>query len=508
MKYQSYLLLGLLVSSVFNATGADMRRLSREELLDKIRGAWAGQMIGVSYGASTEFRAQSKMLDAEIKPDALSNAIQQDDLYVEMTFAKVMDTVGLDAKPLDYGKAFRDSQYSLWHANASARRNLARGIMPPLSGSPLCNLHADDIDFQIEADFIGIMCPGLPRFSNRYCARVGQVMNYGDGVYGGMFVCGMYTAAYFEKDPRKIVEAGLACLPAKSSYAALIRDVLAFAGETPGDWKATWTKLEQKWNRHDPCPDGALTPFNIDAKLNGAYIAIGLLHGGGDLRRTMEVSTRCGQDSDCNPSSAAGVIGAIIGYRQIPEEYRSELDKLAATKFAYTDYSFNDMVQSSEKRTLEVIRQAGGKVTESEVSIPLQTPKPAKLEQCNFGLPVKLVGQADPAWRWRGAWTTAGDAKVSAGAGQEAVLRFEGTGIALVGNCTQDGGRADIYLDGRKQKLVADAWIPERTHDNDLWHRNDLSPGAHTLRVVTRPDSNPKSKGTKLSITRAILYQK
>ncbi|MFA6444682.1 MAG: hypothetical protein WCV99_20300 [Sterolibacterium sp.] len=31
------------------------RTLSREELRDKIRGAWAGQMIGVAYGAPIEF---------------------------------------------------------------------------------------------------------------------------------------------------------------------------------------------------------------------------------------------------------------------------------------------------------------------------------------------------------------------------------------------------------------------------------------------------------------------
>ena len=33
------------------------RRLSRSVLEDKIRGGWAGQMIGVSYGAPTEFRS-------------------------------------------------------------------------------------------------------------------------------------------------------------------------------------------------------------------------------------------------------------------------------------------------------------------------------------------------------------------------------------------------------------------------------------------------------------------
>jgi len=65
-----------------------------------------------------------------------------------------------------------------------------------------------------------------------------------------------------------------------------------------------------------------------------------------------------------------------------------------------------------------------------------------------------------------------------------------------------------VYLDGKKQKLAADAYIPDRTYDNDLWHRNDLSSGEHTLRLVTRADSNPKAKGTKISIAKAVVYQR
>jgi hypothetical protein len=37
----------------------------------------------------------------------LENTIHQDDLYVEMTFAKVMDDFGLDAITPQYGEAFK-----------------------------------------------------------------------------------------------------------------------------------------------------------------------------------------------------------------------------------------------------------------------------------------------------------------------------------------------------------------------------------------------------------------
>ena len=61
-----------------------------------------------------------------------------------------------------------------------------------------------------------------------------------------------------------------------------------------------------------------VSPFNIDAKLNGAYIVMGLLYGEGDPMKTLEISTRCGQDSDCNPSNALAVLGVINGFSGLP----------------------------------------------------------------------------------------------------------------------------------------------------------------------------------------------
>ena len=82
-----------------SSCAAEPRRITREALEDKIRGGWAGQMIGVAYGAPTEFQALGRINDAEIawSPDLVGSAIDQDDLYVEMTFAEVMDRVGLEA---------------------------------------------------------------------------------------------------------------------------------------------------------------------------------------------------------------------------------------------------------------------------------------------------------------------------------------------------------------------------------------------------------------------------
>jgi hypothetical protein len=83
--------------------------------------------------AKRHARSNAKINDAELKwqPDMVENSIHQDDLYVEMTFSKVMDSVGLKASSAQYGSMFRDSKYHLWHANAAARRALNQGIKAP-----------------------------------------------------------------------------------------------------------------------------------------------------------------------------------------------------------------------------------------------------------------------------------------------------------------------------------------------------------------------------------------
>ena len=89
--------------------------------------------------------------------------------------------------------------------------------------------------------------------------------------------------------------------------------------------------------------------------------------------------------------------------------------------------------------------------------------------------------------------------------GSEATLSFTGNAISLVGSYSQEGGRADVYLDGGKTGKI-DAYIVERTSDNDLWHAYGLKPGKHTLRIVPRGDADSRSRGHKLAIESAISF--
>jgi hypothetical protein len=504
----------LAICCVALSCGQDTKKRSIElaALEDKVRGGWAGQMIGVSFGEPTEFRYLGRIIPEEElpewNPELVRSTLDQDDLYVDMTFAAVLDDKGLDATTEDFGAMFRDAQYRLWHANLAARRALKRGVPATLSGTPKYNAHANDIDFQIEADFIGLMAPGMLQATNDLGLRAGRVMNSGDGINGGLFVSAMYAAAFFESDPRRLVEAGVAVLPPESEYARLISDVLQWS--------------QDEWDGGEPCPHGALDPFNIDAKINGAYVAIGLLYGGGDFEDTMVISTRCGQDSDCNPASAVGVLGVVLGYEGIPEKYRGGIPDIADETFSYTDYSFNTIVESTMKRAIAMAERHGGRVDRDHLIVKIQDPSPAQLEMWDdFGSPVELIWIDDQQWSIKGAWEKDSYQKdhwdlrwaTSGDAGAEASIRFEGTGAILGGMYLPTGGMADVYLDGELHQTVDVNSDEESAKVNEsVWHAFGLEDTEHELRVVVRgepyrgPD-NVEREGTDVALSYLKVFR-
>ena len=371
----------------------DFRRLPVKEYVDKMKAGWIGQMAGVGWGGPTEFRYTGRIIPADKMPKWQPNLINQfgqDDIYVEMTFLRTLELYGMDVPIRQAGIDFANSRYSLWHANNAGRSLLRSGIAPPDSGHPQFNKHADDIDYQIEADFAGLIAPGLPNVVIKLGETFGRLMNYGDGLYGGQFVGGMYAEAFFDDDIVSIIRAGLICIPSDSQYAECIRDLLKWYKQNPDDWQKTWDLVEEKYHKdpkytHSLCGrPGGKDAGSIDAKLNGAYIVMGLLYGKGDLDKTIVISTRCGQDSDCNPSNSGGVLFTTIGFEKLPDKFKSALNPEG--KFSHTPYNFPTLINVCEKLVRQSMIRAGGRIEKDDKGrevfvIPVQKTKPTKLER-------------------------------------------------------------------------------------------------------------------------------
>jgi hypothetical protein len=490
--------------------------LQGQTLFDKIRGGWVGKAYGVTFGGPTEYGFQGKTIEQPLRlnSEALWELPGQDDLFVNMTFLKVLAEKGLNATPSDFAKKFAHSGFMLWHANSQGRQNILGGIPPEKSGHPLYNPHADDIDFQIESDFIGLISPGLPQAAQKMCNRVGHIMNYGDGVYGGYFVTAMYAAAFIKSDTQQIVQAGLDALPKESGYAAIIRDVIMWHKQDPADWKKVWRKIESKYN-HDRCPWGVERPFNIQARLNGAYVALGLLYGRGDFEKTVEITTRCGQDSDCNPATAGGILGAMLGFDKLPNRVKLAIIPHINTNFDYTAYSIETASIECLRLAMSNITANGGNVSDNQVQIVTQSFKAEGPLEISFPTlqPVARFDVTDSRIRWIGEWQLfdKGEESMrrSTRPGDAMELTFRGNAVYVQGDSRYDQGILEYVIDN-KSMGTRDMYLP------DIWERADqatavwltgLPDGEHHLRIKVTGNKNPRSEGGMVSLGKAVVYR-
>lgn len=473
--------------------------LKKSVLQDKIKGGWAGQTIGVTFGGPYEFQFQGTFIgdyqplfmpDSAIVHAMKYNAGLYDDLYMDITFVDVMNRYGLHAPVDSFENAFAHAGYMLWHANQAARYNLLNGIKAPESGFWKNNPHADCIDYQIESDFAGLMSPGMPAAAATISDKIGHIMNYGDGWYGGVFVSAMYSYAFINNNIPGIISKALELIPHQSEFYQCIHDVIGWHKSHPDDWKQTWLKVQEKWANDIGCPEGVFKPFNIDAKVNAAYVVMGLLYGKGDYSKSLDVTTRCGQDADCNPSTVGGILGTIMGYDNIPGAWKQFLSGAEDIPFKYTTMALNDVYRVGFHQALQNIVMNGGDTTGENVRIQFKAPHAVKFEKSFDGLiPQKLIS---PAW-----------VKPQ----EEIKFSFDGTGFVIKGDVSEWDGkseyvyRAVLTVDDKNSDTIP-LPVAFATRRYELAWKYDLPAGHHdvSLRFL-----NP-SADYKIRVGEAISY--
>lgn len=479
-----------------NHTFPERYELSKKQLYDKVRGGWAGQVIGCTYGGPTEFKYLGTMIQDYIPIEWNDSLVSwyydnfpglYDDVYMDLTFVEVIDRLGVEAPVDSFASAYANADYMLWAANQVGRYNILQGIKPPLSGHWLNNPHAEDIDFQIESDFIGLMYPGMPFSASILADKVGHIMNYGDGWYGGVFVSTMYSLAFITDDIPLIVNEALKAIPQQSTYYQCISDVIKWHEMYPNDWKQTWFECQKKWSEDVGSPDGVFKPYNIEAKINSAYVVIGLLYGEGDFFKSIDISTRCGQDSDCNPATVAGILGTAFGYDNIPEVWKTPLAPVIDRNFDFTEMSLNDSYEVGFKHALDMIEKEGGIVTDDSVTIKVQPVTTVKYEKAfEDHYPIKIVSI---------------ERKIH----HMDVFDFDGVGVVFKGGIVSEDdsyvAQMEVYID---DELVETINLPKTFNKArpQLYHKYQLPKQKHRVSFKLL---NPEENST-VFFREAIVY--
>jgi hypothetical protein len=240
-----------------------------------------------------------------------------------------------------------------------------------------------------------------------------------------------------------------------------------------------------------------------------------LLYGADDFAKVLEISTRCGQDSDCNPCTAAGVWGASRGFARIPLDYTKEIDAIGGEKFIFTNSSFGSAVDNGIARAQLVAKANGGRIENDRLIVVEQTvdSPPEVRDFVIDGQPNERITVENARWTFTGDWGRQSSRKngpemLSSAKGAEATIKFTGTGAIIVGPYVSRGGLAEVYLDGKLDRTVdVNSDDDRRVTMEDVWHRFNLPDGEHEIRVVVKGEPYQESKGSEVRIQSLVVFR-
>jgi hypothetical protein len=122
---------------------------------------------------------------------------------------------------------------------------------------------------------------------------------------------------------------------------------------------------------------------------------------------------------------------------------------------------------------------------------------------------VERIAVNDPRWKFTGEWKTSGrTAKLSAAQGASASIEFEGTGAIVVGTYLTNGGKLQVFVDGKLDRAL-DVYSDEKGNrgGESVWHGFGLRNGKHQLRLLILGETYPGSTGADVSIDDLVVFR-
>ena len=303
----------------------------------KVYAGWLGKCIGVRFGAPLEnwtyqeIRDHLGELDGYLPLPESKIFKPDDDTALPLILIRALQDYGPGITAEQMGDAWLnylgDQRATLWwggygvSTEHTAYLNLKAGIPAPGSGSTALNgvVMAEQIGGQIFSDIWGLVVPNNPALAADYAAKAASISHDGNGIYGGMFIAAMVSAAFSENDPQLLIETGLSVIPEQCGYAQTVRAVLDFHRQQPDDWHAAYHFIAERWGDY---------PGIVHIIPNAAVIVMALLYGEGDFSRTIQIANMAGWDTDCNVGNVGAVMGVAVGLEGIEQRWREPMNDL------------------------------------------------------------------------------------------------------------------------------------------------------------------------------------
>ncbi len=279
----------------------------------QVLGCFIGKAVGGTLGAPLEGYPGPTYLDYyDPVPQGM---VPNDDLDLQVVWACRLRDMPEPVVNADlFTGAWLNHIGFPWDEYAVAIRNLKNGIMPPFSGS-YDNYFTDGMGCAIRSEIWACLAPGNPEKAAAMAYEDACVDHDGDGLYAEVFLAAMESAAFSERDIRKIVAAGRKFIPDGLKLGAAIDDAVRWYDEKP-DFQYLFEKITGKYRSDN----------FTDVKINLAIITAALLLGDGDFSRSICHAVGFGEDSDCTGATVGAIMG-LLHPDDIPEKWLKPIGK-------------------------------------------------------------------------------------------------------------------------------------------------------------------------------------
>jgi ADP-ribosylglycohydrolase len=238
----------------------------------------------------------------------VDGSARDDDVDFSLLALHLLEQHGSGLRTVHVARAWLDLLpfHQVYTAERAAYRNLVEGV-PVSEAATRRNPYREWIGAQIRADAFGWTHPGRPRAAAALALQDAALSHTGNGAYGAAWAAALVACAFTAADAREALEASLEHVPPRSRLAEVLRVVLD--SHAAGDsWEAGLAAVRRR--------AGNLSW--IHTVNNAGLVALGLLHGDGDVAASIGYTVMGGWDTDSNGATAGSVAGVLAGTAGLP----------------------------------------------------------------------------------------------------------------------------------------------------------------------------------------------
>ena len=292
-----------------------MFEIDYKEYLDKVYGCYLGVSIGGLVGAPYE--GAKEIIDVPIDLSGIDQMLFNDDLDLQVLFFQAVEKFGVRFNANMLANLFlkccpySPGEYAIF------KKNYARGILPPISGTFNNEFYHEGMGCCIRGELWGCLFPNDPQTAKKYAYFDGCMDHANESIYSEYFVASLIAYSFVYSDIDRIIRLATEQVPQESKFRLMLETVSSWCDETSHP-----DALREKIIREFGHPDCTNVFQNL------AFIVAGLKMYFNDFETLIEKTVRLGFDTDCTGGIVAAVWGAVHGASVLQKKYGIDEVKL------------------------------------------------------------------------------------------------------------------------------------------------------------------------------------